>query len=120
MTWVIGMAGNLSGGVLAADVRVSFRNGDERDLIRKLHEVAPNIVVGFSGSVRIGFEMVELLRSRAKVGFGGGYVPAGKFIFDSRGAARKVWQSAPSAEQKLGCSLMVVGAQPAKGFVHRN
>jgi hypothetical protein len=120
MTWVIGMAGNLSGGVLAADVRVSFSNGDERDVIRKLHEVAPNIVVGFSGSVRVGFEMVEQLRMYSEAVFGDEYVPAGKFVFESRGAARKVWRSAASAEQDLGCSLMLVGAQPPKGFVHSN
>lgn len=120
MTWVIGMAGHLSGGVLAADVRVSFPNGDEHDLIRKIHEVAPNVVVGFSGSVRIGFDMVDRLRSHANALSDAEHVLAGKFVFDSRGHARDVWRSASSDEQKLGCSLMVVGAQRPKGFVHRN
>jgi 20S proteasome alpha/beta subunit len=62
VTWVIGMSGHLIGAVLVADVRVSFPSG-QRDTLRKIHPVAPNIAIGFAGSVAIGFDMVESLEA---------------------------------------------------------
>jgi len=35
-------------------------------------------------------------------------------------SARALWRTAPAEEQRLGCSLIVIGAQKARGFVHRN
>lgn len=56
VTWVIGMSGHLLGAVLVADVRVSFPSG-ECNMLRTLHPVAPNIVIGFAGSVAVGFDL---------------------------------------------------------------
>ena len=58
------MSGHLLGAVLVADVRVSFPSG-EYDMLRKLHPVAPNIVIGFAGSVAVGFDMVDSLPRRS-------------------------------------------------------
>ncbi len=65
MTWVIGMAGHFIGGVLLSDIRVTFKGQPARDLIRKIHQVGPNVVIGFAGSVRLGFSLVEDLRAYA-------------------------------------------------------
>ena len=60
MTWAIAMPGFPTGGVLLADVRVSFvdpasgRVVDEFDGIQKVR-VAPNLAMAFAGSVEAGF-----------------------------------------------------------------
>jgi hypothetical protein len=63
MTWVIGASSIFDYGVMVSDVRVTFSDGSQRDLVKKAHPVGPYIVAGFAGSVRIGFQM---LRSLAK------------------------------------------------------
>jgi len=49
-----------------SDIRVTFTLADrskiEADCLQKIYEVGPFIALGFAGSVRIGFRMVERLR----------------------------------------------------------
>jgi hypothetical protein len=120
VTWVIGMSGHLLGAVLVADVRVSFPSG-ERDMLRKIHPVAPNIALGFAGSVAVGFDMVESLHDYiASVGVGD-CPPPGRIIHRWWRHARRHWRENVTAErQNLGCKLIVAGAYPAKGFKHGN
>jgi 20S proteasome alpha/beta subunit len=47
-------------------------------MLRKIHPVAPNIVIGFAGSVQVGFEMVDLLRDYIAEENGGDCLPDGK------------------------------------------
>jgi hypothetical protein len=61
MTWVIGASSIFDYGAMMSDVRVTFRDGRERDLVQKAYPVGPYIVAGFAGSVRIGFQMLESL-----------------------------------------------------------
>lgn len=119
MTWVIGMSGHLLGAVLVADVRVSFASG-ERDMLRKLHPVAPNIVIGFAGSVAVGLDMVESLRDYIGNAGLGDCPPTGKIVHTWWRHARRHWNSLDAQQQKHGCRLIVAGAQPAKGIKHRN
>jgi hypothetical protein len=58
------MAEHFIGAVLVADVQVTFRDGTRRDILQKIHEIGPNLAVGFSGSVRFGFEIVDDLLPR--------------------------------------------------------
>lgn len=120
MTWVIGMAGHLIGGVLVADVRVSFKNKPERDLIKKIHQVSPNVAIGFSGSVWFGFQMVEDLRSFASNFANSTCVGTDGLVQAWYPRVAAAWQSAPPDEQAIGCSLLVVGANEKRGFVNRN
>jgi hypothetical protein len=119
VTWVIGMSGHFIGAVLIADVRVSFPSG-EYDMLRKIHPVAPNIAIGFSGSVKVGFEMVELLRDYIADAGVGDCPPPGKIVHTWWRHARRHWKSVDFAEAKYGCKLIVAGAQPAKGIKHPN
>ena len=120
MTWVIGMARHLIGGVLVADVRVSFKGASECDLIQKVHQVDPNVAIGFSGSVWFGFRMVEDLRTFAQNFSGAGCAPIDTLVQGWYPRVAAAWQSAPAGEQSAGCSLLVVGAEEKRGFVNRN
>lgn len=121
MTWGIGGAEHLSGAVLVADVRVTFRGtGQQRDMLKKIHQVAPNIVCGFAGSVQIGFDMVRSLHEYIVDSSGGLCLPTGRLVHRWWRTARRAWKHADSEAQKLGCSLIVAGAQPRRGFIHPN
>jgi len=113
------MSGHPTGAVLVADVRVSFASG-EHDMLRKIHEVAPNIAIGFAGSVRVGFDMVESLRGYIANGHFGDCPPTGRIVSKWWRRARYDWKSVDPQQEKLGCALIIAGAQAAKGFVHRN
>ena len=62
MTWIVGRALPWGYTVAVSDIRVTFDNGSEVDCLQKIYEVGPFIALGFAGSVRIGFRMVERLR----------------------------------------------------------
>jgi hypothetical protein len=63
MTWVV--AGNTAFcPFIAADVRVTFPKGYYRDCLLKIHPVAPNVIGGFSGLVRAGFALLDVVRQR--------------------------------------------------------
>lgn len=61
MTWAIAMPGFPTGAVMLADVRVTWRDPRSRRIVQtidgvlKVHPVARNLAVAFSGSVRAGF-----------------------------------------------------------------
>jgi ATP-dependent protease HslVU (ClpYQ) peptidase subunit len=48
-------------GAMMSDVRVTFSDGSERDLVQKAYSVGPYILAGFAGSVKIGFQLIESL-----------------------------------------------------------
>lgn len=121
VTWVIGMAEHPTGAVLVGDVCVTFTNsGTEHDMLQKIHAVAPNMACGFAGSVRVGFEMVESLRAYIAAGSWGDCPPTGRIVSKWRRQARRAWDQIDPPAKKLGCSLIVAGAQAPKGFVHKN
>lgn len=62
MTWVVGGSSLFGYGVMLSDVRVTFKDGTEADLVRKAYAVGPFIVAGFAGSVMIGFGLLASLR----------------------------------------------------------
>ena len=59
MTWVIGASSIFDYGAMMSDVRVTFEDGSERDLVQKAYPVGPYIVAGFAGSVRIGVIILD-------------------------------------------------------------
>src|SRR5262245_56689808 len=61
MTWVIGASSIFGYGAILSDVRVTFRDGSQRDLVQKAFAVGPYVIAGFAGSVKIGFEMLHCL-----------------------------------------------------------
>jgi hypothetical protein len=62
MTWIVGYSSPLGYAVGISDIRVTFRGNRTKDCLQKIHPISPNICLGFAGSVRIGFSLVERLR----------------------------------------------------------
>jgi hypothetical protein len=117
----MGTAGHLIGGMLVADVQVSFENGPPRDLIKKIHAVAPNVAIGFSGSVFLGFRMVESLRTLVASQYKDvECVPTDALVRDWRPRAVAEWGATTDDQRALGCSLLMVGAQAKRGILNRN
>lgn len=111
MTWIAGAITPVGKAVLIGDSRVTFPNGYEADLVRKVFWVAPDIAVGFSGSVRIGLELIALLRSRLVLNKPGTWLPE---------AIARRWSSEiatlfvryPKEERDLGCSFLISAVSP--------
>ena len=120
MTWVIGATFPLGGyGLLVSDVQVTLQNGTRLDVIRKIHDVGPVLVMGFAGSVRIGFEMVESLRSALAVPQDeeeGAFIPVDVAEAWAPVAAH-VFAHAAAEERALGCHLLLVGVHPTEDVI---
>ena len=61
MTWVIGRAGPFGHAIGISDIRITLQDGSEIDCLQKIYKVAPQLVLGFAGSVAIGLELVAQL-----------------------------------------------------------
>ena len=111
MTWVIGASSIFGYGALMSDVRVTFRDGREVDLLQKAFAVGPFIVAGFAGSVRIGFQLLHSLSA--------GLVPptdAEPGMWEPEWVAehwqpeaQKLFATADPQEQKLCSQILLVG-----------
>jgi hypothetical protein len=110
MTWVIGASSVFGVGLLVSDIRVSLRNGQRRDMLRKVYALGPYIGVGFAGSVACGFAIWEVLQSRYSVATPPGktYEPEAAAV-DIQRIAREVFMRQPAAERDVGCQLLLVG-----------
>ena len=118
VTWAVGISGFPTGGVAAADVRVTLqsRGGKPRYLrgagVQKIYRVAPHVAVGFAGSIAIGFHAVAAAQWRWR------RVPRGHVCWPREIAERlahhmrRVWPRVPEAERRGGCELLVVGWLP--------
>jgi len=61
MTWVVGATSMFGYGALYSDVQVTFADGTTKDLIQKAYPITNFIAAGFSGSVRVGFSLLQSL-----------------------------------------------------------
>lgn len=100
---------------MISDVQVKFSDGRMRDMLRKLHDVGPYLVVGFAGSVMLGFQMVESLRAHLKLPAGAPpnacWIPAEVAeTWHTKGA--DIFARASEVERGLGCALLLVGVHP--------
>ena len=111
MTWVSG-AGSIGGhGILVSDVRVTFTDKSEADLLRKSYPVGPYIMAGFAGSVQIGMKLIKNLTQELesrKSNEDGAWVPESVAKHWSSTAA-KVFAGSVAEERKLGSQIVLVG-----------
>lgn len=75
MTWVVG--GNcFNGFVCIADIQATITLADGRvryfNCIQKIHKIASNLCVAFSGDIRSGFKIIDLLRENTSQNFNEG------------------------------------------------
>ncbi len=112
MTWVIGASSIFDYGAMMSDVRVTFSDRSERDLVQKAYPVGPYIVAGFAGSVRIGFQMLESLTKFLIVPPNapqpGAWDP--EWVAQHwKPIAFKIFETADALEQALHCQILLVG-----------
>lgn len=95
-----------------SDIRVTLRDGSERDCLQKIYPIANSIALGFAGSVRIGFAMVEAMKDwlrcddPTKAWFPLELVQLWPAI------AREIFFAAPRSEQTSHCHLIVLSVDP--------
>ncbi len=112
MTWIVGAAPPIGYAVGISDIRVTFAVGSERDCLQKIHPISDFVALGFAGSVRIGFAMVDALRNHLRD------LPEGAAWFPDDVAddlvpiAKETFQRSDGREQTLRCELMLLGAHP--------
>ena len=119
MTWIIGSTALCGSASLVSDICVTFTEADgvqrHIDCLQKIYFLGPSIIGGFSGSVRIGFDIFEILQREFSNG------PPGAALDMSIAAQtwlprviRRVFLSAPGTEQRLGSSIILASAHPTK------
>jgi len=112
MTWIVGMAHPFGYAMAISDIRVTFNDRSERDCLQKIYMVGQYIAVGFSGSVAIGFGMVQTLSRLLYIPDNNiAWIPdevAKWWQFD----AQEVFNSYPESERRLRCNLMLIGVHP--------
>lgn len=117
MTWIIGASTFFGYGAVVSDVQVTFKNGTTRDILQKTYPISNFVVAGFSGSVRIGFMLLQSLSDFLQLPSGLEETHAWDPIWVSTNwapIARDVFKSAPSEEKSLGSRLLLVGASPTE------
>jgi hypothetical protein len=114
MTWVVGASTFLGFGIMVSDVRVSWASGGEADLLRKAYPVAPLLLAGFAGSVRIGFQLLGSLQHFLKppgIAHSGAWKP--EWVADNwYPLAAQIFANAPPEEQECHSQFLLVGVSP--------
>jgi hypothetical protein len=115
MTWVVGASSVIGHGLMASDVRITFSDGTEADLLRKSYRVGPYILAGFAGSVKIGLRLIGNLQQFLHVPDDLPDAVAWQPDWIARNwfpTAAKLFEAAPSAEQDFGAQILMVGVSP--------
>lgn len=100
---------------MVSDVRVSWSDGTEADLLQKSYPIAPFILAGFAGSVNIGFRLLDDLQrfltlpptAPRDVAWRPDWVAE-----NWAPRAAELFANSPDAEKRLGSQILVVGVSP--------
>ena len=114
MTWIVGTVPPFGYSILVSDIRVSWADGTERDCLQKIYKVGDDFLCGFAGSVKLGFILLDTLaaqlprkQQQTPLFLAHNWIPS---------LSRRVFQSAPEPEKKLGCQLIVAAAHPTENL----
>lgn len=129
MTWVIGCSGLFGYAVGLSDIRVTLQDGTEKDCLQKIYKIGDQIVLGFAGSVEIGFGIIGQIAAALPPPPKKGLTLIPQAIAeDLPMGIRKLFRSFPENEQRLGSQLILLSAHPtendgaapwARGYVYR-
>jgi hypothetical protein len=114
MTWVVGASSLFGYGVMVSDIRASWDDGSEADLLRKSYRVGPFLLAGLAGSVTIGFQLIASLQTYL--------LPPDRSINSAwkpewvaenwHPEAAQIFANAPPEEQEAHSQLLIVGVSP--------
>jgi hypothetical protein len=126
MTWIVGIATPFGYSFALSDVRVTLRGGREIDCLQKIYPVARFIAVGFAGSVRIGFDVVETLReslyeSDERIAWN-----PPELVAELPPLLQRTFRNAAVGEQANHCHVMLLSVHPtdpvgspwARAYIH--
>ena len=114
MTWIVGTSTPFGYAGLIADTRVSWSNGVHADILQKIHPVGRNLMVGFAGSVTLGFRALRHLKRLADEDHdsrGSNPVP---LLVRWQGVLQSMVEGDP-AHAKDGCQLIAAGLTQHNG-----
>lgn len=113
VTWVIGIPSPFGYAAAIADVQVSWGDGRTQDCLQKIHRVGPSLVLGFSGSVKLGFMMCASLARFLHPSPPDGHNWEPCSVAERwQPQAAKAFRLAEGLEKQLGCSLVLLGVHP--------
>ena len=99
-------------GIGISDVRITLADGSERDCLQKIYPVGRFLAMGFAGSVRIGFAMIDAISGYLKTddesGMWDPLAVANWWSVD----AREIFKKFPPEERAGQCHLMMVSSFP--------
>jgi hypothetical protein len=114
MTWIVGTPTMFGYGIGISDVRVTLSNDSEHDCLQKIYPVGQFIAMGFAGSVRIGFAMLETLAAFL-------HTEDQSLSWDPAAVAewwpedaRSVFAKFPEAERVHQSHLMMIATHPSE------
>ena len=115
MTWVIGASSIFGYGAIMSDVRITFSDGTERDILQKAYPLGPYIIGGFAGSVKVGFELLHSLKYGLVPPTSAG-PPGSTWTWDPvdvahewRPIAKSIFENADKGEQACQSHILLVG-----------
>jgi hypothetical protein len=113
MTWVVGGSSLFGYGVMVSDVRVSWDDGTEADLLRKAYRVGPYLLAGFAGSVNIGFRLISDLQNFLLPPDNSASAWKPEWVAEHwHLKAARIFAQAPPEEQTVHSQLLIVGVSP--------
>jgi hypothetical protein len=126
MTWIVGMPTMWGYSIGISDIRVTLADGSEHDCLQKIYPIAQPITLGFAGSVRIGFRMIDVMRRWLHCEQRD---HAWKPLETAElwpAIARNIFAGAPPEERAGQCALLMLSADPdtpptdmaARTYVH--
>jgi hypothetical protein len=114
MTWIVGTATPFGYSFALSDTRVSWGNGRYLDCLQKIYPVARYIAVGFAGSVRIGFNIVEALKSSLYLADETLAWNPPELVAQLPTLLRKMFQDAAAEEQVNQSHIMLLSTHPTE------
>lgn len=113
MTWVVGTPYGFGYGIGISDVRVTV-GSSYYDCLQKIYPVGQFIAMGFAGSVRIGFAMVDAASSFLHSDDKSLACDPIEVSKQWPSPARKVFGGFPQAERSEQCHLMMISVHPTE------
>ena len=116
MTWVVGASSILGYGVMISDVRITFADGTQSDMLRKVYPMGPWMLAGFAGSVRVGMTLLDSLQRSLEAIIPPDRRDGHSFVFNPDAIAEQwgphaadIFARMPQEEQALGSQILLVG-----------
>ena len=112
MTWIVGGVTPFGQAFVVGDTRVTFGNGVEMDLVKKVHWVGRDLAAGFAGSVKIGFHLLAHLSMSLRQADGTLVWKPEPTMKEWSLHAARIFAAHERTEQDARCSVLVAGVAP--------